>query len=476
MDLRQKENRANAWRINYADFPEVFSGPIVSGTIIKVKSIYNAPSMQTGTNEGLFALPQVSVQIQGNEYDDVPLLYRPKKQYWDIAAVDSFDGQPHQAQDLDQDNRYYLTAWMSFRKGDEVLVACPADEDGNLTPFAVLGFVDRVLRPGEYIYKWWVTGTEGYLKATSSYPDTYEAGPVGPDGLQLLLKNPCKISGIDGSGEIVGSEYVTFVNCFMIGVNLPAGMGGPGCGTNPDWPQVQFEETLTIWEYSKTSLQWWNFVALVPIGPYLYRFSFSVLMSTVNAYMMIHYEYRPGPPPWWTPPWYENQEFQGAATPDGASQVGWNNIPNLPKEFTQTQALIDQGRIPANTLANLSFPITMPPDYQPPATDYPPYYPLSNPGYPFYGYSAAPGCVGPDYSTPTDVVDAAMFDPDLLQNPLSDQFQIVPVYPDDFFNALINLTGEQCEALIGGPDDMIKLFTRPHSKEELQTAKMWPFP
>jgi hypothetical protein len=525
MEIVPKVSRPGSYRLNYDDFSEVFRGPFVAGTIKAINSVLQQ-SVEGGTGQlELFAYPVVTVTVNGTDYENIPLFYCPKKEYWDLPSTASFDLQAHQAQDFDSKKNYYYNAWMSFRKGDEVLVVCQTNEDGgNLTPYAVLGFVDRVPRPGEDIVQWSVAGSNpAYYQLSKD--STYQSTPpgTGPDGLKLNLETSCQIFPIQGSGPIFSQLKTTFYGFFTWRGVVSANPSHP-----PDLPAGSLlEENLSLWSQVKTEYQWFNFVALVPIGPYLYRFAFNVYYIKFTYYPLLGlYQFfnwgvceayggsvpNPGPNGGedingvncYVPAWFlqANQPYSviDQPPPDGAASLGWGDIPcnnvqppaEYPYSYPPRFFLVD----PSNYPLYFQFPWEGETAYifpygwggYGPMFQY--YYRQgeqmrvfcptkvqntdSSPN-PYEFYDATPGTIGPGYQPLTGIVDAAMYDPALLNQPQSNEFTSVDKYPGDFFNALEALTSAQAQALLNNPASMVQLSVRPHSKSELQAAGLWPF-
>ena len=113
--------------------------------------------------------PLVKVDIGGDAW--LPLFYHPKPGYWDPDS-----------QTFNQDAGYFEKAWQSFRVDDEVAVML---NEG--TPVTVLGFADGVARVGEEIIKSDYDG--GHWWQCSLQAD-YGGHDTGPDGLNLGLKLP----------------------------------------------------------------------------------------------------------------------------------------------------------------------------------------------------------------------------------------------------------------------------------------------
>ena len=171
-DLTAIEKRPESWRLNLADFQVVYKTTFAKGTISDFQKISDVP---------LTVKSMVKVKGDWGESDFIPLFFCPKKKYWDS------DPSLDDAQDFNQDGKYYENAWRSFRGDDEVKVLL---QEG--VPKFVIGFVDNVPRIGEAIIK-----VGGYTYESDTEPDAYWQAPSiprpdivdgqGPDGKPLNL-------------------------------------------------------------------------------------------------------------------------------------------------------------------------------------------------------------------------------------------------------------------------------------------------
>ena len=177
-DLTAIEKRPESWRLNLADFQVVYKTTFAKGTISDFQKISDVP---------LTVKSMVKVKGDWGESDFIPLFFCPKKKYWDS------DPSLDDAQDFNQDGKYYENAWRSFRGDDEVIVLL---QEG--VPKFVLGFVDNVPRIGEAIIK-----VGGYTYESDTEPDAYWQAPsiprpdivdgIGPDGKPLNLNKESQI-------------------------------------------------------------------------------------------------------------------------------------------------------------------------------------------------------------------------------------------------------------------------------------------
>jgi hypothetical protein len=127
----------------------------------------------------------VKVEVDGEESDDfIPIFYQPKKEMWDDPPVDKSgvpslpeygqsepEGGEVKATDFDEETGAYKKAWQSFRCGDEVVVML---QEGK--PVAVIGFADGVPRIGEDVFSLETTGAAvgGYWGTGYSFESPYK--------------------------------------------------------------------------------------------------------------------------------------------------------------------------------------------------------------------------------------------------------------------------------------------------------------
>ena len=296
MALSVVQKNAN-YRINHADFQDVGQITYALGTISDVQTLQADPIVPTSL---------VKVTGDWGESDFIPLFYTPKKSYWDICPdwltlYKSQDLNPDALTSQNVADFYYKTAWTSFRPGDQVKVMLQAPAGGgDLVPVAVLGFGDGVPRLGENIIKFDIEGNKFYYTAFGAPGYTaygglpgpgmeYSGGPTepggtipsgagpgysevnsenGPDGLDLKLLQPYSptVGAIQTQGpktywQTLGSfGIITF--WFRDGVYVQTGgsLSGPGV-TFQAWYVAAFGKyTVT---YSKIPVSF----GPIPVGP-----------------------------------------------------------------------------------------------------------------------------------------------------------------------------------------------------------------
>lgn len=172
-ELKVWEKRPGERRIDHPDFPDV------QGTTFAKGAITDFPVVST---DPFKVKPLVKVSIDGKETDDyLPLFYKPKAGYWEDRDVE--------AQDFDPETMAYTQAWQSFRCGDEVVVLLKKGE-----PKMVLGFYDNYPRIGEDVVKWVpYSGDPPEYGRVSQRTNTETWGyynfenDIGPDGKPLHL-------------------------------------------------------------------------------------------------------------------------------------------------------------------------------------------------------------------------------------------------------------------------------------------------
>lgn len=442
-DLTVQEKYPDSWRVDHANLGDVQKTTFARGVITEVRHSQDPPD-EYGAIQPLVVESLVKVQIEGvGESDFIPLFYHPKPQYWD-----SEDG--IKATDFNVEKGYFEKAWMSFRCGDEVNVMLFEGE-----PKAVLGFADGVPRIGEDIVKWKVLSETGYYQFSSESWDEYEGGENGPDDLSLKLLKRCTIYPIGNSGEIINPNKCVFFNGLTTAI---------GSNNGSSW-----QEIYDIWRWTKTVSIFYNFVAIIPIGPIIYRVAF--LVYKWSTYLKIFGKYTlnegdTGGEGWYNPPWHDpyllqnliHYEVEGETPPDGAAEIPWESIPNPHPEMVKAVSL--------EIKAMSCFPVM--------GSYYPDEIPISDPGpLPMIGHAASLGSVGSGGINPTTTTDAAL-SCEALTNPLLSDYKEVNESLENFYEQLMNLSFEDAEALLNDPDSVIEFYVRPHTREELQAAGMWP--
>jgi hypothetical protein len=186
-DIEVMEKYAPGKRLDFPNFGEVCKTTFAKGTITDFEKISDDP---------ITVKSRVKVTGDFGESDYIPIFYHPKEGYWDDETADP----PALATDFDEETGAFKKAWMSFRCGDEVVVMLKEDK-----PVAVVGFADGVPRVGEdvfqleyntlggtsLIYQWQgsripiVGEGSGYPYKGADYP----AENMGPDSFSLGLKN-----------------------------------------------------------------------------------------------------------------------------------------------------------------------------------------------------------------------------------------------------------------------------------------------
>ena len=160
MALEIKED-SDSWFINHPDYKDVQKTTYEKGTISDFEVLSEDPFKVSS---------RVKVTGAWGKSEYVPLFFRPKEKYWDT--------EDSKAVDFDSDG-YYKKAWMSFRCDDEVVVMV---REGN--PVAVLGFYDGVPRIGENVFSIPEMYAAKYVVTDFAY---YGTDSLGPDGVDLKL-------------------------------------------------------------------------------------------------------------------------------------------------------------------------------------------------------------------------------------------------------------------------------------------------
>ena len=240
-EMKVFEKYSDSRRLDHPDFGDVAKTSWAKGVISDFK--VDDPDNLLGTIHS-----QVKVTGDWGESEFIPLFYHPKKQFWDGG-----DAEIVKATDFNKDDQYFERAWMSYRKDDEVVVML---KEG--TPVAVLGFADGVLRVGE---NWVKTEhppfdlSDPFSEAGLVYFGLYalpeftalcqgiatgkfavDATEKGPDGFSLGLKKLAEFA--DGGGPSVPGRNVYMYR----GISSDPGGGAINPGAlvecqynNPPW-------------------------------------------------------------------------------------------------------------------------------------------------------------------------------------------------------------------------------------------------
>jgi hypothetical protein len=170
-------------RLDHPDFADVAKTVYAKGVITDFKR----PENTENPDDPITVESMVKVEGDFGESDYIPLFYHPKEGYWD----DEFADPPVLATDFDEETGAFKQAWMSFRCGDEVVVML---KEG--TPVAVMGFADGVPRVGEDVVQVIAPHSNGtsrffHLQCSKLGEDGLYGGldvvKTGPDGLELGL-------------------------------------------------------------------------------------------------------------------------------------------------------------------------------------------------------------------------------------------------------------------------------------------------
>lgn len=336
-DLTIFEKYPDSWRIDQPDFGDVSKTTYAKGVISDFK--VDDPGDLIGTIHS-----QVKVMGDFGESDWIPLFYHPKAQYWDDDKA--------KATDFDQEKVDFARAWMSFRGDDEVAVML---KEG--VPVAVLGFADGHPRIGEDIVRCDYENGRGdphffYFRSSTndrflglvnpSSDNEYDVELNGPEDKPLNLRTEVKPivafnqqvntplhptttnQNILPGGEVVFSQYAgSNANYFIHEFRIPVG---------PILHIIQvlseFIDTETVdntgWAYSGGGLPpgyaMSNFA--VP-GVYATRTIVSHAVNTLGMYIQTalftkeRYEIQPqhiadvmGAINNFTPWWYKYKDFQ----------------------------------------------------------------------------------------------------------------------------------------------------------------------
>ena len=268
-DLTVSEKYPDSWRLDHPDFSDVYKTVYSKGVITEFQQLQDDP---------IEVAPLVKVEVEGvGESDWIPLFFHPKPQYWD---------DDHKATDFNQKGKYFEKAWMSFRESDEIVVMLRAPAaGGELEPFAALAFADGVPRIGEDIIKIEMEdindATPRSLHLQASKETTYgdlDEEMKGPDDLVLNLKQDCE--------RIIYEEEMDTSTRTWNFMNPPAWYQYAQWNADNQVKQFHWDESVTprvcicdALQFSEVWMQAMDLKAvvqefLVPVGPILYLFQF----------------------------------------------------------------------------------------------------------------------------------------------------------------------------------------------------------
>ena len=168
--------------------------------------------------------PRVKVRVgDGAESGFIPLFFHPKEKYWDDAENNIL------ATAFNEEQGHFNLAWQSFRVDDEVAVML---KEG--VPIAVMGFADGVPRIGEDIFQMEYKNFAGVSRIYQWQPSANVIGEgkgypygdfnienKGPDGLGLGLKTPGLIVCDTGKQEnIISGSTSTWYQIYPTFENI----------------------------------------------------------------------------------------------------------------------------------------------------------------------------------------------------------------------------------------------------------------
>jgi hypothetical protein len=407
-ELAVVEKYPDSRRIDHPDFPTVCQVSYAKGKITDFKR----PAVDNPDNP-FRVESMVKVEIEGvGESDFIPLFYHPRKQYWDT--------EDHKAQDINQDEKYFENAWMSFRVDDEVKVML---QDGK--PFAVVGFLDGIPRIGEDVIR---AVAQSVASARMSILEKYD-GDQGPDGLDL---------GLTLEAELINekeSDFKQLATLYKTASFSLVSTYKSDVGENSflKWNRLY----TTFWEVvsgSNTFLETKekDLTFLAKVGPILYYIKIGIGGYATRD---IIENYTTGGPS-------ENSSPAGTCVTATSQQLmppgPPGTVDTCPGELAYLQNLI--------AAENAKFPQTF---------------------------------ERPNAFATKTTLWAALYTKELYENtkanppdpygPPPDNFKLQNIQQEDLpYLQRINFG----KALTSGGD--IKLYTRPHTKEELQAAGFWP--
>jgi hypothetical protein len=400
--------------VNHPNYEDVQKTTFEKGTISDFEVLEEDPFTVSS---------RVKVKGSWGESEYLPLFFRPKEKYW--------DSDDHEATDFNEEGQYYEKAWMSFRcDDDEVIVMV----QGSI-PLVALGFYDGVPRIGEDIVK--AIG-DTTLYAQMSKMSDYSGGEEGPDGLDLGLKleiEPFKEAGDWKVGKNPSKHlvYKGFVQSLEI-YNETIEQGS-------DWMHDWYREVLDYHIKSVTTetkqciyskLRERSSYYLVPVGPILY---FIFIYKTDFAFDHEADETQV----------YEDSVHIFSCIRNGMEKSNYPD-PNSPPVYYEScsspiasnQAAIDQN--------NAGWPKT----YDRASTD-------------FGSTSVSSHLYAALYTK--ELYDKTTDNPPEVEDLLND-------IPPDGFTTQTNFY--DFSTALTNPETKLQMNIRPHTKEELQDAGLWP--
>lgn len=246
-------------RLDFPNFGEVCKVTYAKGIITDFEKVQDDPIQVKSL---------VKVEVEGvGESEFIPILFHPKKQYWDdplpqppgaLAMAFNADGEyterryegPGYERELIMERKSgvpfpnFEKAWMSFRCGDEVAVMLKKG-----VPVAVLAYTDRVPRIGENIIKAIPDNAIDkriYLNLIDLHTP-YAGGELGPDGINLGLILQYNYRGIITKKRKVYKPY---------GITLHPPNGWPSGITALYYAGITTEYKVMLWT--------------IKVGPILY--------------------------------------------------------------------------------------------------------------------------------------------------------------------------------------------------------------
>jgi hypothetical protein len=185
------EKYLDSLRLDHPDVADVRKTTFAKGVITDFQTISDDPLE-------VESMVKVKIGEEGDESEFIPLFYHPKEGYWeDPDAEEGVDS----VREFDEEKGCFKKAWMSFRCDDEVVVML---NEG--APVAVVGHADGVPRIGEDIVKIKAPDSQGVVRYFHLQCSRFKVNPVeaedpedaglyggineekkGPDGFELGL-------------------------------------------------------------------------------------------------------------------------------------------------------------------------------------------------------------------------------------------------------------------------------------------------
>ncbi len=463
-------------RLDHPDFGTVCKTSFAQGTITEFKEVDESlkevlrwtesrPTPDPDVpmeNKDIAVESMVKVKIDGVESELIPIFCHPKVNYWDDEDPIS----PVLATDFNEEQGCHKLAWQSFRVDDEVAVML---KEGK--PVAVVGFADGMPRIGEAIFQMeydtiggdskiyqWQPGLRGPAipQEGKGYPyGTFNVDNKGPDDLSLGLKTEAlKICDTgEKTVEATDTQLIYYFRYVVVD-------GIPGYTVEPNTVTTTYKVKRRYVEY------------LISVGPFLYILQLlhnnitTTITNSAVGEKVYNYTDCTAPTICWGYYVIENINVNAVKSEVSMlSKIYSDKTKEEAIEMGKTHESLDLFPPDTGGFYFLNYPVwyqffwvydyvegreikAVNPSFSPDN-------PLWNPAFNFSGFRGA------DWS-------GWIFQPDW-------SIRLFTSYLQEFFttDGTVADDGEHPNPNQIDPSTL-KIFTRPHTKAELQAAGMWP--